>query len=244
MIFCVEDDDNIRELVIYTLETTGLEARGFADGTAFMEALAFDTPELVLLDIMLPGEDGLEILKKLKNSSKTKDIPVIMVTAKGSEYDKVVGLDSGADDYVTKPYRVKELLARVAVNIRRYTQAQQTSQENSNRVVTFGNTIFDGEAFVLTQHGEKLDCTTSELRLLRFLLQHRGQVISRSAIMEQLYDIDGEFFEDNTLSVYIKRLRQKLGEDGAYIETVRTGSGSDSDAQITWAIGSEAIVKI
>ena len=101
------------------------------------------------------------------------------------------------------------------------TQAQQTSQENSNRVVTFGNTIFDGEAFVLTQHGEKLDCTTSELRLLRFLLQHRGLVISRSAIMEQLYDIDGEFFEDNTLSVYIKRLRQKLGEDGAYIETVR-----------------------
>ena len=107
------------------------------------------------------------------------------------------------------------------MNIRRYTQAWQTSQENSNRVVTFGNTAFDGEAFVLTQHGEKLDCTTSELRLLRFLLQHRGQVISRSAIMEQLYDIDGEFFEDNTLSVYIKRLRQKLGEDGAYIETVR-----------------------
>ena len=98
MIFCVEDDDNIRELVIYTLETTGLEARGFADGTAFMEALAFDTPELVLLDIMLPGEDGLEILKKLKSSSKTKDIPVIMVTAKGSEYDKVVGLDSGKSD--------------------------------------------------------------------------------------------------------------------------------------------------
>ena len=113
MIFCVEDDDNIRELVIYTLETTGLEARGFADGTAFMEALAFDTPELVLLDIMLPGEDGLEILKKLKNSSKTKDIPVIMVTAKGSEYDKVVGLDSGADDYVTKPFGMMELISRV-----------------------------------------------------------------------------------------------------------------------------------
>ena len=113
MIFCVEDDDNIRELVIYTLETTGLEARGFADGTAFMEALAFDTPELVLLDIMLPGEDGLEILKKLKNSSKTKDIPVIMVTAKGSEYDKVVGLDSGADDYVTKPFGMMELISRI-----------------------------------------------------------------------------------------------------------------------------------
>ena len=110
MIYCVEDDDNIRELVIYTLETTGLKARGFADGSAFTEALAFETPELILLDIMLPGEDGLEILKKLKCSSKTKSIPVIMVTAKGSEYDKVIGLDSGADDYVTKPFGMMELV--------------------------------------------------------------------------------------------------------------------------------------
>ena len=108
-----------------------------------------------------------------------------------------------------------------AVNIRRYAQACQTDKDDKNLVMTFGNTTFDGSAFTLTQHGEKLDCTTSELRLLLFLLQHRGQVISRSAIMEQLYDVDGEFFEDNTLSVYIKRLRQKLGEDGAYIETVR-----------------------
>ena len=113
MIYCVEDDDNIRELVIYTLETTGLKARGFADGSAFMEALAFDTPELILLDIMLPGDDGLELLKKLKSSSKTKNIPVIMVTAKGSEYDKVVGLDSGADDYVTKPFGMMELVSRI-----------------------------------------------------------------------------------------------------------------------------------
>lgn len=111
MIYCVEDDDNIRELVIYTLETTGLKAKGFAEGTAFMEALAFDTPELILLDIMLPGEDGLELLKKLKNSAKTKDIPVIMVTAKGAEYDKVIGLDSGADDYVTKPFGMMELVS-------------------------------------------------------------------------------------------------------------------------------------
>ena len=110
MIYCVEDDDNIRELVIYTLETTGLKAKGFAEGTAFMEALAFDTPELILLDIMLPGEDGLELLKKLKNSAKTKDIPVIMVTAKGEEYDKVIGLELGADDYVTKPFGMMELV--------------------------------------------------------------------------------------------------------------------------------------
>ena len=113
MIFCVEDDDNIRELVIYTLETTGLEARGFADGTAFMEALAFDTPELVLLDIMLPGEDGMELLSKLKASKKTREIPVIMVTAKGAEYDKVKGLDAGADDYVTKPFGMMELISRI-----------------------------------------------------------------------------------------------------------------------------------
>ena len=116
MIYCVEDDDNIRELVIYTLETTGLKARGFAEGSAFMEALAFDTPELILLDIMLPGDDGLELLKKLKSSPKTKSIPVIMVTAKGTEYDKVIGLDSGADDYVTKPFGMMELVSRIKAN--------------------------------------------------------------------------------------------------------------------------------
>ena len=131
MIFCVEDDDNIRELVIYTLETTGLEARGFADGTAFMEALAFDTPELVLLDIMLPGEDGLEILKKLKNSSKTKDIPVIMVTAKGSEYDKVVGLDSGADDYISKPFNMEMLLLKVRHLIEMKKKMQKAFMQSS-----------------------------------------------------------------------------------------------------------------
>lgn len=111
MIYCVEDDGNIRELVVYTLNTTGMEARGFEDGKSFMEALAFETPELILLDIMLPGEDGLSLLKKLKNSAKTKEIPVIMVTAKGAEYDKVVGLDGGADDYVTKPFGMMELFS-------------------------------------------------------------------------------------------------------------------------------------
>ena len=128
MIYCVEDDDNIRELVIYTLETTGLKARGFADGSAFTEALAFETPELILLDIMLPGEDGLEILKKLKCSYKTKSIPVIMVTAKGSEYDKVIGLDSGADDYVTKPFGMMELVSRIKAVLRR----SKGSQEREN----------------------------------------------------------------------------------------------------------------
>ena len=113
MIFCVEDDGNIRELVVYTLESTGFQARGFEDGSSFLEALALETPELVLLDIMLPGEDGMELLRKLKASKKTKDIPVIMVTAKGAEYDKVKGLDAGADDYVTKPFGMMELISRI-----------------------------------------------------------------------------------------------------------------------------------
>lgn len=217
-ILMVEDDFALAMGTEYALTSEGY-AVTTAGNLAQAREKFDDSIDLVLLDVMLPDRTGFEFCKELRE--KNSDVPIIFLTAVAEEANIVQGLELGADDYVTKPYRVKELLARVAVNIRRYTQAQQTSQENSNRVVTFGNTIFDGEAFVLTQHGEKLDCTTSELRLLRFLLQHRGQVISRSAIMEQLYDIDGEFFEDNTLSVYIKRLRQKLGEDGAYIETVR-----------------------
>lgn len=119
MIFCVEDDSNIRELVVYTLETTGFKARGFEDGREFLEALALETPELVLMDIMLPGDDGLELLKKLKASPKTREIPVIMVTAKGAEYDKVKGLDLGADDYVTKPFGMMELVSRIKAVLRR-----------------------------------------------------------------------------------------------------------------------------
>ena len=217
-ILVCDDDKQIVEAIDIYLTGEGFEVIKAYDGAEALELLKTHTVNLMILDVMMPGLDGIRTTLKVR---ETSSIPIIILSAKSEDADKILGLNIGADDYVTKPYRVKELLARVAVNIRRYTQAQQTSQENSNCVVTFGNTIFDGEAFVLTQHGEKLDCTTSELRLLRFLLQHRGQVISRSAIMEQLYDIDGEFFEDNTLSVYIKRLRQKLGEDGAYIETVR-----------------------
>ena len=125
MIFCVEDEANIRELVVYTLETTGFEARGFEEGTSFFEALAEELPELILLDIMLPGEDGMEILKKLKTSGRTKDIPVIMVTAKGTEYDKVMGLDAGADDYVTKPFGMMELVSRIRAVLRRTSKKEE-----------------------------------------------------------------------------------------------------------------------
>ena len=217
-ILVVDDEIKIREIIKEYAEFEGYEVAQAEDGMQAVEMVKNQDFDIIIMDVMMPKLDGIRATLKIREKNA---LPIIILSAKSEDADKILGLYVGADDYVTKPYRVKELLARVAVNIRRYTQAQQTSQENSNRVVTFGNTIFDGEAFVLTQHGEKLDCTTSELRLLRFLLQHRGQVISRSAIMEQLYDIDGEFFEDNTLSVYIKRLRQKLGEDGAYIETVR-----------------------
>ena len=215
------NNTGVIETMSSLLAGEGLKMVAVTGRAQLQELLRAQEIQLLLLDVELDGRgwgEGIEMIHDIRNMTT---IPIIIISAQDAETAKIMALNAGADDYVTKPYRVKELLARVAVNIRRYTQARQTSQENSNRVVTFGNTIFDGKAFVLTQHGEKLDCTTSELRLLRFLLQHRGQVISRSAIMEQLYDIDGEFFEDNTLSVYIKRLRQKLGEDGAYIETVR-----------------------
>ena len=177
-ILMVEDDFALAMGTEYALTSEGY-AVTTAGNLAQAREKFDDSIDLVLLDVMLPDGTGFEFCKELRE--KNSDVPIIFLTAVAEEANIVQGLELGADDYVTKPYRVKELLARVAVNIRRYTQARQTSQENSNR----------------------------------------GQVISRSAIMEQLYDIDGEFFEDNTLSVYIKRLRQKLGEDGAYIETVR-----------------------
>lgn len=217
-ILMVEDDFALAMGTEYALASEGYEV-ATAGNLAQAREKFDDSVALVLLDVMLPDGTGFEFCKELRE--RKCDVPIIFLTAVAEEANIVQGLELGADDYVTKPYRVKELLARVAVNIRRYAQARQTDKNDKNLVMTFGNTTFDGSAFTLTQHGEKLDCTTSELRLLLFLLQHRGQVISRSAIMEQLYDVDGEFFEDNTLSVYIKRLRQKLGEDGAYIETVR-----------------------
>ena len=209
MIFCVEDDDNIRELVIYTLETTGLEARGFADGTAFMEALAFDTPELVLLDIMLPGEDGLEILKKLKNSSKTKDIPVIMVTAKGSEYDKVVGLDSGADDYVTKPFNPLELIARVKSQLRRYTQLGNLNQSSNENVYKCGGLTINDDTKEVFVDDEPIKLTPIEYNILLLLTKNAGKVFSIDEIYKQIWNEEA-IGADNTVAVHIRHIREKI----------------------------------
>ena len=214
MIYCVEDDDNIRELVIYTLETTGLKAKGFADGTAFMEALAFDTPELILLDIMLPGDDGLVLLKKLKASSKTKDIPVIMVTAKGSEYDKVIGLDSGADDYVTKPFGMMELVSRIKAVLRR---TGKTQTQNDMDVAGVHINVKKHE---VTVSGKEVILTLKEFELLEKLMRNQGIVLTRDQLLTEIwgYDFDGE---TRTVDVHIRTLRQKLGEQGGLVKTVR-----------------------
>ena len=214
MIYCVEDDDNIRELVIYTLETTGLKAKGFAEGAEFMEALAFDTPELILLDIMLPGEDGLAILRKLKNSSKTKDIPVIMVTAKGTEYDKVIGLDSGADDYVTKPFGMMELVSRIKAVLRRSVQTADKADLEVDGVK------MNVKKHEVTVDGQTVTLTLKEYELLERLMRNRNIVLTRDQLLEDIwgYDFDGE---TRTVDVHVRTLRQKLGETGRLVETVR-----------------------
>lgn len=214
MIYCVEDDDNIRELVIYTLETTGLKARGFADGSAFTEALAFETPELILLDIMLPGEDGLSLLKKLKNSAKTKEIPVIMVTAKGAEYDKVVGLDGGADDYVTKPFGMMELVSRIKAVLRR------TKKEKEEGQYSVGSLSMDLKKHVVFVDGKQVTLTLKEFELLGRLVQNQNIVLTRDRLLEEVwgYDFDGE---TRTVDVHVRTLRQKLGSAGDMIQTVR-----------------------
>lgn len=214
MIYCVEDDDNIRELVIYTLETTGLKAKGFADGAAFMEALAFDTPELILLDIMLPGEDGLELLRRLKSSQKTKGIPVIMVTAKGSEYDKVIGLDSGADDYVTKPFGMMELVSRIKAVLRRSGKVE----DRLDMAVSGVNV--NVKKHEVTVDGEVVSLTLKEFELLEKLMRNQGIVLTRDQLLTEIwgYDFDGE---TRTVDVHIRTLRQKLGSRGEIIETVR-----------------------
>ena len=214
MIFCVEDDGNIRELVVYTLNTTGMEARGFENGSELMKALASEMPELVLLDIMLPGEDGLSILKKLKSSSKTKQIPVIMVTAKGAEYDVVKGLDAGADDYVTKPFGIMELVSRIKAVLRR------TKTEQSLDVYEVENLKMDLKKHKVKVDGETVVLTLKEFELLKRLMMHQNMVLTRDRLLEEVwgYEFAGE---TRTLDVHIRSLRQKLGAAGELIQTVR-----------------------
>ncbi|MGN0711192.1 MAG: response regulator [Anaerovoracaceae bacterium] len=214
MIFCVEDDSSIRDLVLYTLKNTGFEAEGFCDGSELFRALHEKKPELILLDIMLPGISGMEILKKLKENKETADIPVIMLTAKGSEFDKVIGLDSGADDYVTKPFGMMELISRVKAVIRR------TAPKAAENRLVCGDISLDKEKHTVEVKGEVQQLTLKEFELLRVLMENKGIVLSRDALLERIwgYDFDGE---TRTVDVHIRTLRQKLGESGNAVETVR-----------------------
>lgn len=216
MIFCVEDDSNIRELVVYTLETTGFQARGFEEGKSFLETLALETPDLILMDIMLPGEDGISLLKRLKNSSKTRDIPVIMVTAKGAEYDKVKGLDLGADDYVTKPFGMMELVSRIKAVLRRSGAAKKKAED----IIVSGSLEINTKKHEVKADGEVVGLTLKEYELLKRLMENPNIVMTRDSLLEEIwgYDFDGE---TRTVDVHIRTLRQKLGKCGERVETVR-----------------------
>ena len=212
MIYLLEDDDSIRDLVLYTLQSQGMEAKGFPRPSAFWEAMAEHTPSLVLLDIMLPEEDGISVLKQLRSSARTCRLPVIMLTAKGTEYDKVLGLDAGADDYLVKPFGMMELLSRIRALLRRTEREVNIYRCD---VLTVNQT-----RHTVTVNGREVVLTQKEFEVLCLLLKNRGQVLSRERLIE---DVWGYAFtgESRTVDVHVRTLRQKLGEAGAYIETVR-----------------------
>ena len=223
MIYLLEDDASIRDFVVYALSGQGMEARGFERPSEFWAAVAEQVPELVLLDIMLPEEDGVSVLKKLRSAPATADLPVIMLTAKSTEYDKVLGLDAGADDYVAKPFGMLELLSRIRALLRR------TSRPAESAVYRCGELTVDLARHTVEAAGRSVALTQKEFEVLSLLLKNRGQVISRDRLLEEVwgYAFTGE---SRTVDVHIRTLRQKLGDSGSYIETVR-GYGYKIDGE-------------
>ena len=217
MIYIVEDDNSIRELVTYTLNSQGMEAKSFGRPSDFYSAIKKEMPGLVLLDIMLPEEDGLSILRTLKSDKTTKNLPVIMLTAKGTEYDTVLGLDSGADDYVAKPFRMMELLSRIRALLRR---AGAQSGEEKGEEYELGGLYVCPSRHVVTVNGESITLTLKEFELLCLLLENQEMVFTRAQLLDKIwgYSFDGE---SRTVDVHVRTLRQKLKEAGNLIETVR-----------------------
>lgn len=213
-IWCVEDDASIRDIEIYTLNSTGFEARGFSDGAAFQAALREERPALVILDIMLPEADGVTLLKLLKSSPDTREIPVIMATAKGMEYDKIQCLDLGADDYLVKPFGMMEMVSRVKAVLRRCAPMQE------RHLLQAGGVTVNLEAHTVTAGGERILLTYKEFEVLRLLMSHPGMVFTRDQLFNSIW---GENYvgETRTVDVHIRTLRQKLGDWGSLIETVR-----------------------
>ncbi len=213
MIYFVEDDDNIRKLVSYALSKEGYEVQSFPEPRYFWEALSQELPELVLLDIMLPGEDGLSILTKLRADSRTETLPIIMLTAKGSEYDKVTGLDMGADDYIAKPFGMVELTSRVRALLRR------TYRDKKNDCYAIGPLFVDPHKHIIRVHDTDVSLSYKEYSLLLTLLAAGGNVVSRDELLNKVW---GEYYEESrTLDVHIRKLRVKLGDAGSLIQTVK-----------------------
>ncbi len=214
MIYCVEDDDSICDLMIYALNASGFSAEGFSESRAFWAALKDEKPELVMLDIMLPGEDGITILKKLRSNASTSDIPVIMATAKGTEFDKVTALDSGADDYLAKPFGIMEMVARVKAVLRR------TAAKSREQKLTAGALELNTAEHTVKANGQRVQLTLKEYELLLTFMENPGMVFTRGRLLQSVWG--AEFIgETRTVDVHIGTLRTKLGDCGKYIETVR-----------------------
>lgn len=214
MIWCVEDDASIRDIEVYTLQSTGFEARGFEDGLSFCDALDKETPELVILDVMLPGMDGIELLRLMKSCANTRDIPVIMATAKGQEYDKIQSLDLGADDYLVKPFGMMEMISRVKAVLRR------CQSKDVQHLLKIGDLILNLDEHIVTADGERVTLTFKEFELLKMFLSHPGTAFTREQLMNDIWGVD-YYGETRTVDMHIRTLRVKLGKYGSLIETVR-----------------------
>ena len=214
MVWCVEDDATIRDIEVYALQSTGFEARGFKDSDSFWEALQSERPQLVVLDVMLPGMDGVELLKKIRASAKFSDLPIIMATAKGTEYDKIQSLDLGADDYIVKPFGVMELISRIKSVLRRCRPAASASE------LTMGGIGLHLDERTLTIDGERVQVTYKEFELLRLFMNHPGIAFTRDQLFSNIWGMDYAG-ETRTVDMHIRTLRQKLGKYGELIETVR-----------------------
>ncbi len=214
MIYSVEDDASIRELILYALRQAGYEAEGFEEGTALMKALSGSVPDLILLDLMLPGEDGITLLRRIRNDARVRSVPVILLTAKGAEMDKVTGLDNGADDYIVKPFGVLELLSRVKAVLRR------TGQPAENAPVQLGDIALDPARRSVTIAGREAVLTRKEFDLLEVLMRNKGLVLTREKLLDAVWGIDFPG-DTRTVDVHVGTLRQKLGSAGALVQTVR-----------------------
>lgn len=224
MIFCVEDDAAIRDLMLYTLTSAGFEAEGFSESTALWAALAEKTPELIMLDLMLPGEDGISILKKIRSQTATADIPVILATARGTEYDKVFGLDLGADDYLAKPFGMMEMISRVKAVLRR------AAPQKKARTLRVGELTMNVGEHTVEVAGKRVTLTLKEYELLQKFMENLGLTFTREQLLQSVWGADF-IGETRTVDVHIGTLRTKLGACGEYIETVR-GVGYRMEARL------------